>query len=285
MRPGVIHKDIASLRLPPNAPLDWAGARGLLDGLPGGGLNIAWEGGGPPRRGPLADRAAIRWHPARATVRTITTASWASFVPLRQTCCAGWAVGQGRRGLRLCGGAGALLRGAWRAAPGAASRRSSRLGPSPSHRINMGKARSSSPRRRCSKGKSRKIAVPMPTLEHVLCVDSAPFREAFAAASAVRGCGHHGRGHRRSCTSRAARPGSPKGAVHVHGAVVMHCATGRSPSTCIRDDVFWCTRRPGLGHRHLLRHRDAAQCSGVTSIGTRPTSTPSAGTASSRRSA
>ena len=42
---------------------------------------------------------------------------------------------------------------------------------------------------------------------------------------------------RRCCTSRAARPGTPKGAVHVHEAVVAHHATGAlaldlHPATC-----------------------------------------------------
>ncbi len=39
--------------------------------------------------------------------------------------------------------------------------------------------------------------------------------------------------------------GTPKGAVHVHGAVVSHSATGRMALDLHPDDVFWCTADPG----------------------------------------
>ena len=39
--------------------------------------------------------------------------------------------------------------------------------------------------------------------------------------------------------------GKPKGAVHVHGAVVMHHMTGKLALDLHPDDVFWCTADPG----------------------------------------
>src|SRR5581483_10566076 len=39
--------------------------------------------------------------------------------------------------------------------------------------------------------------------------------------------------------------GTPKGALHVHGAVVVHHATGRLALDFHADDVFWCTADPG----------------------------------------
>jgi acetyl-CoA synthetase len=39
--------------------------------------------------------------------------------------------------------------------------------------------------------------------------------------------------------------GTPKGAVHAHGAVVAHHATGRIALDLHPDDVFWCTADPG----------------------------------------
>jgi acetyl-CoA synthetase len=39
--------------------------------------------------------------------------------------------------------------------------------------------------------------------------------------------------------------GKPKGAVHVHGAVVGHHMTGRLALDLHDDDVFWCTADPG----------------------------------------
>ncbi|MEA5097451.1 MAG: acetate--CoA ligase, partial [Burkholderiaceae bacterium] len=39
--------------------------------------------------------------------------------------------------------------------------------------------------------------------------------------------------------------GTPKGAVHVHDAVVTHWATGKYALDLHRDDIFWCTADPG----------------------------------------
>ena len=39
--------------------------------------------------------------------------------------------------------------------------------------------------------------------------------------------------------------GTPKGAIHVHGAVAMHYVTGLYALDLHTDDVFWCTADPG----------------------------------------
>jgi acetyl-CoA synthetase len=39
--------------------------------------------------------------------------------------------------------------------------------------------------------------------------------------------------------------GRPKGAIHVHGAVVTHYATGRYALDLHAEDVYWCTADPG----------------------------------------
>ena len=39
--------------------------------------------------------------------------------------------------------------------------------------------------------------------------------------------------------------GTPKGALHVHGAVVMHYVTGLYALDLHPDDIFWCTADPG----------------------------------------
>jgi acetyl-CoA synthetase len=39
--------------------------------------------------------------------------------------------------------------------------------------------------------------------------------------------------------------GTPKGAIHVHGAVVMHYITGLYALDLHADDIFWCTADPG----------------------------------------
>ncbi|PWB63509.1 MAG: acetate--CoA ligase [Betaproteobacteria bacterium] len=248
MRPAVIHKDLAALPAPPNPAMGWDEARGLLDGLPGGGLNIAWEAVARHARGALADRVAIRWHPAAGDVRPITyrelDESSSRFANLLR----GLGVGKGDVVFVLCGRVpelyfavlGALRLGA------AVSPLFSAFGPEPiATRINMGRGKVLVTTEALYQKKVAKIAVPMPTLAKVLCVDSADFRAAFAAASP-------------RCEVAATTPedtsflhftsgttGMPKGAVHVHGAVVMHCATGKVALDLHPDDVFWCTADPG----------------------------------------
>jgi acetyl-CoA synthetase len=39
--------------------------------------------------------------------------------------------------------------------------------------------------------------------------------------------------------------GTPKGAIHVHGAAVTHYATGRYALDLHPDDIYWCTADPG----------------------------------------
>ena len=39
--------------------------------------------------------------------------------------------------------------------------------------------------------------------------------------------------------------GTPKGAIHVHGAVAMHYLTGLYALDLHRDDIYWCTADPG----------------------------------------
>ena len=39
--------------------------------------------------------------------------------------------------------------------------------------------------------------------------------------------------------------GTPKGAIHVHGAVVTHWATGRYALDLHSNDIYWCTADPG----------------------------------------
>jgi acetyl-CoA synthetase len=59
--------------------------------------------------------------------------------------------------------------------------------------------------------------------------------------------------------------GRPKGAMHVHGAVLAHLVTGRYALDLHDDDVFWCTADPGwvTGTSYGVV---APLCCGVTSV-------------------
>src|SRR5690606_33787123 len=51
--------------------------------------------------------------------------------------------------------------------------------------------------------------------------------------------------------------GRPKGALHAHRAVLTHCVTGRYVLDLHADDIFLVYRRSRLGDRHELRHHRA----------------------------
>ena len=69
MRGATIHKQLGSSRVEPNLldldagrrSFSWASERAALEGLPGGGLNIAHECVVRHARGSGGERAAIRW--------------------------------------------------------------------------------------------------------------------------------------------------------------------------------------------------------------------------------
>ncbi|UCE32534.1 MAG: AMP-binding protein, partial [Burkholderiales bacterium] len=81
-RPLVIRKDLGAMRIEPNlvdwertrAQFSWQQAREALHGLPGGGLNIAFEAVERHARGPRAGHVAIRWLGRDGASRDLTYA-------------------------------------------------------------------------------------------------------------------------------------------------------------------------------------------------------------------
>jgi acetyl-CoA synthetase len=71
-RPALIRKDTKARGVAANAPISWDEARARLDGLPGGGLNIAHEAVDRHAAGPRAERVALRWLGADDTRRDIS---------------------------------------------------------------------------------------------------------------------------------------------------------------------------------------------------------------------
>ena len=85
----------------------WTQARGLLDGLPGGGLNIAHEEADRHLRAGRGDRLTLRWIGRDDRIRDY---SYSALAPVRQR--AGHARGeQGRPGLLYFAALGTLKNG------------------------------------------------------------------------------------------------------------------------------------------------------------------------------
>jgi acetyl-CoA synthetase len=101
------------------------------------------------------------------------------------------------------------------------------FGPEPlKTRINLGRGKVLVTTEALYERKVGKIAGEMPTLRHVLKVDSAEARSALEAASDRFDVEATTPGDVSFLHFTSGTTGMPKGALHAHGAVVMHYATG-----------------------------------------------------------
>ena len=307
-RPQLIRKGPADVRLAPNlADYDaqcrdftWDEARAALDGLPGGGSTSPTRPSTAtrPARCATASRCARL---ARTAPRVdLTYGELARLTNRFANVLRGLGVGKGDRVFVLAGPhPRAVRRGARRAEE--------------RHRVLPAvlglrpRADRHAPRRSAR----ARCWSPPPRSTGARCADPRPAADAAstccwsARTAAPRDVARHARPRRADGrgvrpTSRSRRPtpedpallhftsgttGTPKGAIHVHDAVVAHHATGRYALDLHPDDVFWCTADPGwvtgtsYGIIAPLPHGVDQRSS------TRPTSTPSAGTASSQRAA
>src|SRR5581483_2033062 len=94
----------------------------------------------------------------------------------------------------------------------------------------------------------RKVAAirdAVPTLRHVVLVDDDEWRGRLAATSADYVIGDTAPEDPALLHFTSGTTGTPKGAVHVHDAVVAHHVTGLYALDLHPDDVFWCTADPG----------------------------------------
>ena len=259
-----VRKDVATLAVRPNlidyaatcAGFSWDTVRAELTGLPGGGLNIAHEAVDRHAHGPLAGRAAVRLLGRDDTVRDLTYAALKEESGRFANLLNALGVAPGERVFWLAGRSlelyavffGTLkLRAVF--CPLFAA-----FGPEPiSQRLGRGNARVLVTTTRQYERKIKGLIDTLPKLDHILLVDadthvnervrSLPRLMAAAAPDfpipptdpedpAIL--------HFTSGTT-----GLPKGAVHVHQAVLTHFLTGRYVLDLHPEDVYWCTADPG----------------------------------------
>jgi acetyl-CoA synthetase len=233
----------------------WAAARRELAGLPGGrGLNIAHEAVDRHANGSSAGKVALRCRDRRGAMTEL------SYVELQQqtnrfaNVLRGLGVGRGDRVFSLLGRVPEL----YVAALGTLKNGSvfsplfPAFGPEPvRQRLQLGDAAVlvSTPdlyRRRVAA-----IRHTLPSLRHVLLVGdidqpaTTDLRTALAAASDDFEIPPTDPGDMALLHFTSGTTGMPKGAVHVHDAVVAHHATAAFALDLHDDDVFWCTADPG----------------------------------------
>ena len=266
MRPSFIRKSPASLRPAPNL-LDydaerrrftWAAARNELAGLPGGGLNIAFEAVDRHLATPARDHVAFRFVSRDDRLRAITYAELARLTNRFANVIRRLGVAKGDRLFLLAGRVPDLYIGALGALKNGTvvSPLFSAFGPEPIRtRLGLGRGKVLVTTESLFRRKVAGIRGSLPHLEHVLLIgddghptDVPGTRDlAGLMAEASDECAVEPTSpddpallHFTSGTT-----GTPKGALHVHGAAVTHYATGKYALDLHPDDIFWCTADPG----------------------------------------
>jgi acetyl-CoA synthetase len=237
----------------------WGRARAELDGLPEGrGLNIAHEAVDRHATGPRRDRVALRWLGRDGARRDLTYGDLRETTNRFANVLRSLGVGRGDPVAVLAGRIPEL----YIAALGALKNGSvftplfSAFGPEPIQaRINIARAKVLVTTDILYARKVEALRASLPTLEHVLLVADthdvgAPshtrdFRGLLAAADPHFTIPPTDPEDVALLHFTSGTTGTPKGAVHVHQAVVAHHATARFALDFHEGDVFWCTADPG----------------------------------------
>jgi acetyl-CoA synthetase len=238
------------------AAFSWDRARRALDGLPGGGLNIAHEAVDRHARGARAAHVALRFRRAGGDITDLTYAELGALTGRFANALRTLGV---RRGERVFAAADRIPE-LYVAALGTLKAGAvfcplfSAFGPEPMRqRLELGEGAVLVTTTALHARKIAGLRGLLPALRHVLVVggpaEEAPGVHDFGAVMdaaderfeiAPTDPEDPALLHFTSGTT-----GTPKGAVHVHEAVVAHHATAASALDLRPDDVFWCTADPG----------------------------------------
>ena len=240
----------------------WQQARGWLDGLPGGALNIAHEAVDRHARGPLADTVAVRFLSRTAPTATLTYRELARHTDIAAVALQQLGIGRGDRVCTLLPRSpelyltalGTLKAGAVYCPLFPA------FGMEPvRQRLELGGVRVLVTDAESYTKKVLPVREGLPALETVVLVDGPagglqPGTTSWPdlMAEAAETLGRNGFDIVATAPDDPAllhftsgTTGRPKGAVHVHEAVIAHHATARFSLDLSPGDVYWCTADPG----------------------------------------
>jgi acetyl-CoA synthetase len=238
------------------AAFDWGQARARLDGLPAGGLNMAHEAVDRHLAHARGETLALRWLGRDGGARDFTYADLSKATARFANVLAAHGAGRGDRLFGLMGRLPELYIGALGALKAGAtfSPLFSAFGPEPIRsRMEIGEATALLTTEALYRRKVESWRAELPSLRLVLlvgckgeppegCVALEPAMEAAADEFETAPTQPKDMAliHFTSGTT-----GKPKGAVHVHEAIVAHAETGRVALDLRPGDVFWCTADPG----------------------------------------
>lgn len=260
-----IKKPVDSWETPPNlldyahtcSSFSWDDIRRELDGLPdNGGLNIAHEAVDRHANGPRRDQLAMRWLGSDGAVQEYTYAELKVLSNRFANLLRGLEVGRGDTVAVLAGRVPELY---W-AALGTLKNTSvfcplfSAFGPEPVfQRLSLGEARVLLTTEAQYHKKVRLQRERLPHLAHIILIDRDDHPEPgvwslprlMAAASEFFCIPPTHPEDSALLHFTSGTTGLPKGAVHVHNAVLTHYVTGKYVLDFHPGDIFWCTADPG----------------------------------------
>ncbi|HVU97100.1 MAG TPA: acetate--CoA ligase [Puia sp.] len=236
---------------------DWQLERGRLDGLPGNrGLNISHEAVDRHAKTELADTIAIRWVRKDRSVKDFTYTDMHHLTSRFANALVGLGIQKGDRVFTLTGRIPELYIAALGTLKTAAvfSPLFSVFGPEPIYqRLSRGNGKILVTTRELYEKRIKALMDRLPLLRFILLTDeeedmdekvfSLPrlmeeaYDDFFIPATDPEDPALL---HFTSGTT-----GMPKGALHVHNAVLMHYVTGKYVLDFHKGDIFWCTADPG----------------------------------------
>ena len=232
----------------------WSESRRALDGLPEGGLNIAHEAVDRHARGARRDKVAIRWLGRDGARRDLTYGDLRHQTNRFANVLRTLGIGKGDVVAALAGRLPELYIAAFGTLKNGSvfSPLFAAFGPEPVQaRLSIAKARVLVTTRALYERKVQPIRTRLPDLEHVLLMDDGGGGDTRAlgplleAASPDFSIPHTTPEDLALLHFTSGTTGTPKGAMHVHEAVLAHYVTAKFALDLHPDDVFWCTADPG----------------------------------------
>ncbi|BBZ12734.1 acetate--CoA ligase [Mycobacterium branderi] len=241
------------------ATFAWSAAPALCAGMGGDGCNIAYAAVDRHADGASATRTALRfvnetsWDGALST-RDLSYAELAALSRQFTSVLRSLGVNKGDRVFTIMGRTPELyitIMGALRAGC-VVSPLFSAFGPEPlATRIGIGEAKVLVTTKALYQRKIAGIRGRLSTVRHIFVVDDGPvpgtldFSQWIAGADDTAPIEHTTADDPALLHFTSGTTGTPKGALHVHGAVAMHYVTGLYALDLHPDDIYWCTADPG----------------------------------------